>query len=108
MRFDIQYHYLMTAYFALFIFMDIFNAFNSRTERINILANIAKNKVFIFMFAFIITVQIYLIYHGGDVFRTYGLTIPEFILILLMAVTVIPVDWIRKKLFRRRYGKLNV
>ena len=42
-----NYKYLMTAYFALFIFIGVFNAFNARSERINILANLKKNKVFI-------------------------------------------------------------
>jgi magnesium-transporting ATPase (P-type) len=91
-----NYEYLMTAYFALFIFIGIFNAFNARTERKNLLANICKNKIFIIMFSFIAIVQIYLIYHGGDLFRTYGLTIKELIFVLIIAFSVIPVDILRK------------
>ena len=88
--------YLMTAYFALFIFLGIFNAFNARTYRINIFSNLLNNKVFIIIISFIIIVQIYLIYYGGDVFRTYGLEASEFLFILLIALTVWPVDVIRK------------
>ncbi len=93
--------YLMTAYFALFIFIGLFNAFNARTERINLLANINQNKVFITVIVFIITVQTYLIYFGGDLFRTYGLTFKEFFIVLFLAISVIPVDWIRKFYLRK-------
>ena len=100
--------YLMTAFFGLFIFIDIFNSFNARTSRINILANITKNKVFIIIMSFIIAVQILLIYKGGTVFRTTGLNINEFILMVLLAATVIPVDWIRKLLLKKRGSFVGV
>ena len=94
--------YLMTAYFALFIFMSIFNAFNARTERLNLLANIMKNKVFLATFLLIIFVQIYLIYFGGDLFRTYGLKWAEFAFVIIVAMTVIPVDFLRKLLMKKK------
>ena len=90
-----DYKYIMTAYFALFIFMGIFNAMNARTSRLNILANILKNKVFI-------VIQLYLIYYGKDLFRTYGLTKIELIYILLLSLTVIPVNFIIKKYSKKR------
>ena len=100
--------YLMTAYFAMFIFMGILNAFNSRTTRINIFANIKKNKVFALTFLFIFIVQIYIIYHGGEIFRTYGLTLKELIIVFVIALTVIPVDWIRKYILKRRKIKIEI
>ena len=103
-----NYKYLMTAYFALFIFIGIFNAFNARSERINIFANLSKNKVFIAIIIFIISVQIYLIYHGGDLFRTYGLKASEFFIVLLLASSVFPVDFIRKIFLRRHHLKTGV
>ncbi len=103
-----NYKYLMTAYFALFIFIGIFNSFNARSERINIFANLSKNKVFIFIITFIIAVQIYLIYHGGDLFRTYGLTAKEFFIVLILAATVFPVDFLRKTYLRRHHLKTGV
>lgn len=103
-----DYKYLMTAYFALFIFIGIFNAFNARSERINILANLSKNKVFIAIILFIISVQIYLIYHGGDLFRTYGLKANEFFIVLLLAATVFPIDFLRKIFLRRHHLKTGV
>ena len=94
--------YLMTAYFAMFIFMGIFNAFNARTVRINTFANLSKNKVFIGIFGFIFIAQVWIIYNGGDIFRTYGLKINELILVLLLALTVFPVDWLRKYILKKR------
>ena len=103
-----NYKYLMTAYFALFIFIGVFNSFNARSERLNILANLKENKVFIIIIAFILTVQIYLIYHGGDLFRTYGLTAKELFIVLLLAATVFPVDFLRKIYLRRHHLKTGV
>lgn len=101
-RFDESFHYLMTGFFALFIFMGIFNCINARTHRINIFANILKNKIFIIIIGFITIVQILLIYYGGNLFRTYGLTLKELIITILLAFTVIPIDWIRKLYLRKK------
>ena len=103
-RSDINDKYLYTAFFGLFIFIDIFNSLNARTNRLNLFANIFKNKVFIVIMLFIVLVQIFLIYYGGNVFRTSGLTLFEFEIMILFAITVIPIDWIRK-LFLKYNGK---
>ena len=100
--------YLMTAYFALFIFIGIFNAFNARTYRINIFSNILKNRIFLLVIGFIITVQIYLIYFGGDLFRTYGLTVKEFFLIIIIALSVFPIDFLRKIILKKKNLKRMV
>lgn len=94
--------YFMTAFFSLFIFMSIFNAFNARTERLNIFSGIIKNKVFIFIMIFIFSAQLYLIYFGGNLFRTFGLTVNELVFILILSFTVIPVDMFKKLLINKR------
>lgn len=103
-----NYKYLMTAYFALFIFIGVSNAFNARSERINLFSNIKQNKVFIFIILFIIIVQIYLIYHGGSLFRTYGLTIKELILVIILSLSVIPIDILRKIYIRKKNYSCSV
>ena len=103
---DVDNLYLMTAFFGLFIFISIFNSFNARTNRLNLLANIFKNKVFLIIIIFILVVQIILIYYGGDLFRTAGLTYMEFLIMVLLAATVIPVDFIRK-LYLRKTGQVG-
>ena len=99
-RIDNNDKYLMTAFFGLFIFLAIFNAFNARTHRINILSNIFKNGAFIIVISFIILIQILLIYYGGIIFRTTGLTLYEFEIMILIAFTIIPADFIRKIILR--------
>jgi calcium-translocating P-type ATPase len=99
-RSDTNDKYLYTAFFGLFIFIDIFNSLNARTNRLNLFANILKNKVFIFIMIFIVLVQVFLIYYGGNVFRTSGLTLFEFELMIMFAITVIPFDWIRKLILK--------
>ena len=98
--------YLMTAFFGLFIFMGIFNSFNARTNRINLLSNITKNKVFVIITIFIIIVQIYLLYYGGGIFRTYGLTTMEFAIMIMISIIVIPVD-IMRKIYLKKHGKIG-
>ena len=105
-RQDANNTYLMTAFFGLFIFIDIFNSFNARTHRLNLFAHIRSNKVFILIMTFIVIVQVILIYYGGSLFRTVGLTIKEFIIMLAFAFTVIPFDSLRK-LYLRSKGKIG-
>jgi len=91
---------LLSAFFGLFIFIDIFNSFNARTNRLNLFANIKQNKVFIVIISFIVIVQLLLIYFGGSVFRTTILSFQELQLMIFFALLVIPIDWLRKYYLR--------
>lgn len=86
----------MTAFFGLFIFAGIFNCFNARTSRINVLSYLTKNHMFIFIILFICIVQITMIYYGGSMFRTVPLSLKEFLIMLAISFTVVPVDILRK------------
>ena len=101
-RQDPSNKYIMTAFFALFIFIGIFNCFNARTPRLNLFSNLSRNKVFIFIIGFIIIVQLYLIYYGGKLFRSYGLLPKELLITILLASTVVPVDGLRKLITKRK------
>ena len=94
--------YFMTAYFALFIFMGIFNAFSSRTKSINIFKDIKNNKSFIYIFAFISVMQILIIYVGGNIFGTYGLNVGDLLLVILLSSTTLLANSIRKYLINKR------
>ena len=98
----------LTAFFGLLIFISIFNALSARTNRLNIIANIKKNKVFIAIIGFITIVQIFIIYKGGDLFRTHGLNMKEFIIMFILSISVLPVDFIRKIIIKMLYGKSDV
>ena len=107
-RVDPSNKYLLTAFFGLFIFIAIFNAFNARTYRLNILSNILKNKVFIAIITLIAVVQVILIYYGGEVFRTTGLTIYEFEIMIILAFSIIPFDIIRKIILKKNKITRNI
>lgn len=99
---------ILTAFFGLIIFISILNSFSARTHRLNILANITKNKVFIGVITFVFLMQIYLIYRGGEVFRTSGLSIYEFMIMFIFALLVIPIDFIRKNILKAKHLELGV
>ena len=107
-RMDNNYKYLMTAFFALFIFMGIFNCFNARTHRLNLLSNLLKNKAFIIIILFIVIVQLVLIYYGGNLFRSYGLTLKELFITIILASSVVPIDWMRKLYLKSKGLKTGV
>ncbi|MCL2499400.1 MAG: calcium-translocating P-type ATPase, PMCA-type [Defluviitaleaceae bacterium] len=92
--------YLQTAFFGLFIFTGVFNSLNARTTRLNLFSYINKNKLFIIIMLAVTAMQVLLIYHGGTVFRTTGLNLREFALVLGLASTVIVCD-VGRKLFLR-------
>ena len=100
-----NYKYLMTAFFTLFIFVGIFNSFNARTTKLNIFSDILKNKTFLLVIAFIVIVQLAIIYFGGGMFRSYGLLPRELLITILFSLTVIPIDILRKYIFQK--GKIQ-
>lgn len=99
---EITDRYLYSAFFGLFIFISVFNAFNSRTYRINVFSNILKNKVFLLVLLFISFIQIILIYYGGELFRTTGITIIEFEIMILTSSLIIPFDILRKIIMKKK------
>ena len=96
--------YLLTAFFALFIFASVFNCFNARTDRLNILAGLTRNKAFLLIMMTVLAVQILFVYIGGTVLRTAPLTAEELRLTALLALTVFPAEGVRK-VWRRLSGK---
>ncbi len=90
----------LTAFYALFIFSGIFVCFSTRCERLNLLSNIGKNKLFVLIMLVISAIQIAMIYFGGSVFRCVPLSFSELSFVILMAFTVIPFDLIRRIVYK--------
>lgn len=107
-KYIVSSDHLMTAFFSLFIFIAVFNSFNARTHRLNILAHLKENKVFILIIIFIIIVQITIIYSGITLFQTKPLYIKELIFILVLSSSIIPFDFIRKYISKRLRGDFGV
>ena len=97
--------YILSAFFAMFIFAGIFTCFTARTERLNILANISRNRSFIIIMIGITVMQMAFIYLGGDTFRCVPLYVADLFRIGLISFTVVIFDFARKllkKLVRRK------
>jgi len=88
--------YFYTGYFNFFVFAGVLNAFNARCEGIDLLDHISLNKPFLFIIGLICAVQIFITYFGGQVLRTAGLTSKEWLIVIIPALLIIPVDLLRK------------
>lgn len=100
--------YYLTVFFALFVFCGIANSFCARTPRLNLLSGLGGNKIFIFIMALVASVQLLMIYFGGEIFRTVPLAKDEMALAAILAATVIPMDFINKIFlsYKRRRKRL--
>ena len=95
----------LTGFYALFVFSGLFNCFNTRSERLTLLSNIGKNKPFIIIMCAIASIQVLMVYFGGEIFRCTPLSFRELLTVALLASSVIVFDGLRrifKKLSRKR------
>ena len=97
--------YLLSAFFAMFIFTGVFVCFTSRSQGLNILSYITKNKSFITIMVLISVLQMAFIYFGGDVFRTTPLDFVDLLIILAISFSIVIFDFLRKLI--ERYIMLN-
>lgn len=103
--------YLLSAFFAMFIFTGIFVSFLSRTDSLNVFSNISKNKSFIFIMILVLLIQISFIYFGGEALRTVPLRVSDLVSVVLVSFTVIIFDALRKllsKIIRMGRGKKSI
>ena len=85
-----------TAFFSLFVFSGLFGAFHARTDSPNPFRRMKGGGSFVIFIALTSLCQIALLYCGGAVFRTSGLSFAELILTLALSATVLPVGAIVK------------
>ena len=97
-----------TAYFSLFVLLAVFNAFNIRSEGVNLFVHMSQNPGFIKVMGMIVIVQIVLTFVGGKMFSCTPMGLTHWGLILLLAVSIIPVDLIRKTIVRVLHPKTQV
>lgn len=91
---------LLTGLFALFIFSGIIGSLNARTDRLELFSGLLINPVFIAVMSGVFTVQVVLIYHGGELFGTVPLTLRELGYVIKLSLSV-PVIGRIFELFRR-------
>lgn len=94
----------MTAYFVLFIVSALFNGFNVRDEGFGIFKGLNENTGFLKVFLVIILVQALIVNAGlmsflawlGRMFSCTPFGITGWIVVILLAATMVPVDLLRK------------
>lgn len=93
---------LYTGFFSFFILYAVFNGFNVRTEKLNLLDNLNRNKMFLRIMLLIVVVQIFMTFIGGQILRTTPLSLSEWAIILGLSVLAIPLDTLRKLIVRSK------
>lgn len=86
----------LSAYFALFMFMGVWNAFNVRSNKVNVFDNIQGNPNFVKVMAGVVVVQFLMVTFGGDFLKCVPLTFNEWIVTIMISLIVFPIDFIRK------------
>ncbi len=93
---DVDVTYLKSAIFATFMMAITFNGFNARTSHLNLLKGITKNKNFIYVMLSIFALQFIFVTFGGEVLSVEALNPQGWLICIVMAFLVIPLDMIRK------------
>lgn len=102
----------LTAYFVLFIVSALFNGFNVRDDGFGIFKGLNENTGFLKVFFGIIAIQAVIVNAGliplgifdaiGKMFSCVPFGIEGWIVVILLAFTMIPVDFIRKCIMKEK------
>ena len=95
----------MTARFALLCFMAVFNGFNIRTEHINLFNGIGKNKLFSAIAIGIFAMTFVLCNFAENLIKVTALDFKHWVVVVILAFMVIPIDLIRKIIEKKRENK---
>nr|DAH71322.1 MAG TPA: Cation transport ATPase [Caudoviricetes sp.] len=95
----------MTARFALLCFMAVFNGFNIRTEHINLFNGIGKNKLFSAIAIGIFVMTFALCNFAENLVKVTALDFKHWVVVVILAFMVIPIDLIRKIIEKKRENK---
>lgn len=95
----------ITARFALLCFMAVFNGFNIRTEHINLFNGIGKNKLFSAIAIGIFVMTIALCSFAENLIKVTALDFKHWVVVVILAFMVIPIDLIRKIIEKKRENK---
>ena len=105
----------MTSYFVLFIASALFNGFNVRNDGFAVFKNLKDNPDFLKVMCMILGIQFCLVNISlipaapavwiGNMFSCVPFGVSGWVLVLILAFTMIPVDMIRKIVFRKLGNK---
>lgn len=91
-----------TGFFCMFVFSFMINAFNVRTDGLNVFAHLKENPMFAKMWFVIIAVQVVMVSIGGvigEIFSCERFGLKGWGIVILAALTMYPVDLLRKLIF---------
>jgi calcium-translocating P-type ATPase len=100
--------YFMTGFFNLFIFLILFNGFNARTEKYNLLENLQKNPGFLRIMGLIVVIQVVMTFVGDDILRVKPMLPNEWLVVILLAATIIPIDLFKKWILHKTGKKVII
>ena len=92
--------YMLTGYFAFLYLLLCLMPLMLEQKKLNLFDNISGNNGFLKILLLIVVVQISMTYFGGEILRCYGLTATEWLFVVVLAFTIIPVDLVRKLIFK--------
>ena len=98
----------MTARFAMLCFMAVFNGFCIRTEHINLFNGLSKNKLFWEIAIGIFAMTILLCTFAGNLIKVAPLDLTHWMVVIVVAFMVVPVDIIRKIVTKKEYRSVEV
>lgn len=91
----------MTARFALLCLMAVFNGFTIRTDSMNLFKGIKNNKLFVYIALGIFAMAVVLCNFVGNLVQTTPMDVKQWIVVLVTAFMVVPVDWVRKAICKK-------
>jgi calcium-translocating P-type ATPase len=98
---DVDKVYLKSAVFATFMMAITFNGFNARTNHINVFENLGRNRNFILVMLSLLILQFMFVTFGGEVLGVERLTAKAWLICIVLAFLVIPIDMVRKMVMHR-------
>lgn len=88
--------YLKSALFATFMMAITFNGFNARTSHMNPFGGLGRNKSFLIVMFAIFAMQFIFVTFGGNVLSVESLSPMSWLICVVLAFLVVPIDMIRK------------
>lgn len=99
---NVDVTYLKSALFATFMMAITFNGFNAKTSHMNPFESLGRNKNFLLVMSSIFLLQFVFVTFGGDVLSVESLSVKSWIICIVLAFMVIPIDVIRKAIMHRK------
>lgn len=90
-----------TGYFSFFVLTAVANGLNVRSKDVKVFEHIGENKGFVKVMGLIVLVQFVITLIGGEFFNCTPLNLTQWIFVLVISLTIIPFDLIRKLMFNK-------